>query len=211
MLERISLFSNLSIQEIAELETLGQERSVSKNSIVINEGDETDSLYIVLKGKAHALRSDESGRQFIVNRFGPFDYFGEMSIFDRSARCATVITREKCTLMVLPRKAFLEFAARHHEVYQNLIKALLEKLRRATQQIEELAFLDVYGRLARFLIENQNAEGVIEEKLTQQELADMVGSSRETVNRIFNELVGGGYIEKEKGRIVVKKKLPYSF
>jgi CRP/FNR family cyclic AMP-dependent transcriptional regulator len=211
MLERVSLFSNLSENEIVELETLGQERSVAKNSIVINEGDETDSLYIVLKGRANALRSDESGRQFIVNRFGPFDYFGEMSIFDSNARCATVITREKCTLMVLPRKAFLEFAARHPGIYKNLIKALLEKLRKATQQIEQLAFLDVYGRLARFLIENQNADGVIEEKLTQQELADMVGSSRETVNRIFNELVGGGFIEKEKGRIIVKKKLPYSF
>ena len=211
MLEKVSLFLNLDDHEIAELETLGQERSVAKNSIVINEGDDTDSLYIVLKGRANALRSDESGRQFIVNRFGPYDYFGEMSFFDRNSRCATVITREKCTLMVLPRKAFFEFAARHPEIYKNLIKALLEKLRRATQQIEELAFLDVYGRLARFLIENQNAEGVIDEKLTQQELADMVGSSRETVNRIFNELVGGGFIEKEKGRIVVKKKLPYSF
>jgi CRP/FNR family cyclic AMP-dependent transcriptional regulator len=211
MIERIALFSNLSEKEITELEALGQERTVAKNSIVINEGDDTDCLYIVLKGKAHALRSDESGRQFIVNRFGPFDYFGEMSFFDRNSRCATVITREKCILMVLPRKAFFEFAARHPEIYKNLIKALLDKLRKATQQIEELAFLDVYGRLARFLIENQNAEGVIEEKLTQQELADMVGSSRETVNRIFNDLVGGGFIVKEKGWIVVKKKLPYSF
>jgi CRP/FNR family transcriptional regulator, cyclic AMP receptor protein len=211
MLQKVSLFANLDDHEIAELESLGQERSVAKNSIVINEGDDTDCLYIVLKGKAHALRSDESGRQFIVNRFGLYDYFGEMSFFDRNTRCATVITREKCTLMVLPRNAFFEFAARHPQIYQNLIKALLEKLRKATQQIEELAFLDVYGRLARFLIENQNAEGVIEEKLTQQELADMVGSSRETVNRIFNELVGGGFIVKEKSQIAIKKKLPYSF
>jgi CRP/FNR family cyclic AMP-dependent transcriptional regulator len=211
MLEKVSLFSNLNAQEIAELEAIGQERSVAKNSIVINEGDDTDCLYIVLKGKAHALRSDESGRQFIVNRFGPYDYFGEMSFFDRNSRCATVITREKCVLMILPRKAFFDFAAKHPEIYGNLIRALLEKLRKATQQIEELAFLDVYGRLARFLIENQNLDGVIEEKLTQQELADMVGSSRETVNRIFNELVSGGYITKEKGRMVIKKKLPYSF
>jgi len=211
MLEKVSLFLNLTEREIADLEALGQERSVAKNSIVINEGDDTDCLYIVLKGKAHALRSDESGRQFIVNRFGPYDYFGEMSFFDRNSRCATVITREKCVLMILPRKAFFDFAARHPEIYGNMIRALLEKLRKATQQIEELAFLDVYGRLARFLIENQNADGVIEEKLTQQELADMVGSSRETVNRIFNELVGGGFITKEKGCMVIKKKLPYSF
>jgi CRP/FNR family cyclic AMP-dependent transcriptional regulator len=211
MLERVSLFSNLNERAIAELEALGQERSVAKNSIVINEGDDTDCLYIVVKGKAHALRSDESGRQFIVNRFGLFDYFGEMSFFDRNTRCATVVTREKCTLMILPRKTFFDFAARHPEIYGNLIRALLEKLRKATQQIEELAFVDVYGRLARFLIENQNPDGVIEEKLTQQELADMVGSSRETVNRIFNELVVGGFITKEKGQINIKKKLPYSF
>ena len=211
MLENVSLFSNLGEQDIAQLEAIGQERSVAKNTMVINEGDDTDCLYIVLKGKAHALRSDESGRQLIVNRFGPFDYFGEMSFFDSHARCATVITKSKCTLMILPRKAFTDFAGRHPEIYTNVIQALLEKLRKATQQIEELAFLDVYGRLARVLIENQNADGLIEEKLTQQELADMVGSSRETVNRIFNELVAGGYIFKESGRIKIAKKLPYSF
>jgi CRP/FNR family transcriptional regulator, cyclic AMP receptor protein len=211
MLERVSLFSNLSASDIAELETIGQERVFAKNSIVINEGDDTDCLYIVLRGKAHALRSDESGRQFIVNRFGPNDYFGEMSFFDRSARCATVITKEKSVFMILPRKAFFDFATQHTEIYGNMIRALLDKLRKATQQIEALAFLDVYGRLTRFLVENQNQEGVIEEKLTQQELADMVGSSRETVNRIFNELIGGGFITREKGRIVIRKKLPYSF
>jgi CRP/FNR family cyclic AMP-dependent transcriptional regulator len=211
MLERVPLFSNLNPREIAKLEAIGQERSVPKNSLVINEGDDTESLYVLLKGKAHALRSDESGRQFIINRFSPYDYFGEMSFFDRNARCATVITKEKCLLMILPRNAFFDIAARHPEIYGNVIRALLEKLRKATQQIEELAFLDVYGRLSRFLVENQNADGVIEEKLTQQELADMVGSSRETVCRIFNELVAGGYLTKEKGRTKIQKKLPYRF
>jgi CRP/FNR family transcriptional regulator, cyclic AMP receptor protein len=211
MLEKVSFFSNLSDQEIARLEAICQQRSVPKNTMVINEGDETDCLYIVITGKAHAFRSDESGRQLIVKRFGPFDYFGEMSFFDRHPRCATVITKEKCSLMILPRKAFSDFAGRHPEIYINVIRALLEKLRKATQQIEELAFLDVYGRLVRVLIENQNDEGIIEEKLTQQDLADMVGSSRETVNRIFNELVCGGYITKKKGLIKIEKKLPYRF
>jgi CRP/FNR family cyclic AMP-dependent transcriptional regulator len=211
MLEKVSLFSNLKPSEIADLESIGHERSVPKNSLVINEGDDTDCLYIVLKGKAHALRSDESGRQFIINRFGPYDYFGEMSFFDRNARCATVITKVKSVLMILPRHPFFEFATKHPEIYQNVISALLDKLRKATQQIEELAFLDVYGRLSRFLIENQNDDGVIEEKLTQQDLADMVGSSRETVCRIFNELVVGGYLSKDKGRMKIQKKLPYEF
>jgi CRP/FNR family cyclic AMP-dependent transcriptional regulator len=134
-----------------------------------------------------------------------------MSFFDRNTRCATVITKVKSKLMVLPRKGFFDFAAKHPEIYSNVIRALLKKLRKATRQIEQLAFLDVYGRLARVLIEHQNDDGVIEERLTQQELADMVGSSRETVNRIFNELVTGGYLTKERGRIKIQKKLPYSF
>jgi CRP/FNR family cyclic AMP-dependent transcriptional regulator len=211
VLERVALFSNLDKREITKLEAIGQKRSVPKNTMVISEGDDTDSLYIVIKGKAHALRSDESGRQLIVNSFGPYDYFGEMSFFDRNVRCATVIAKEKCTLLILPRRGFFDFAAKHPQIYGNVIRALLEKLRKATQQIEEMAFLDVYGRLARLLIEKQNADGVIEERLTQQEFADMVGSSRETVNRIFNELVSGGYLHKAHGRIKLLKKLPYSF
>ncbi|GAB6906178.1 conserved hypothetical protein [Desulfosarcina cetonica] len=211
MLEKVALFSNLQTDAIARLETFCQERKVPKNTLVITAGDETDCLYVLLKGKAHALRSDESGRQFVVNRFQPYDYFGEMSLLDRNARCATVITKTPCILIVLTRKAFFDFADAHPMLYRNVIDTLLDKLRKATQQIEALAFLDVYGRLSRFLTDNQNADGVIEEKLTQQELADMVGASRETVCRIYNELVTGGYIAKEKGRMRVIKTLPFNF
>ncbi|MFZ1986968.1 MAG: Crp/Fnr family transcriptional regulator [Desulfatitalea sp.] len=211
MLEQVALFASLSSGAIGELEALARRRSFAKNSVVINEGDESDSLYVLLSGKAVALRGDDSGRQLVVNRFGPFDYFGEMSFFDRGARCATVMTKERCEVMIIARNDFLAFVALHGDILWKVINALLAKLRKATEQIESLAFLDVYGRLARILIEHQDAQGVIREKFTQQELADMVGSSRETVSRIFNELVGGGFIRKEKGRIVLLKKLPYKF
>ncbi len=211
MLEQVPLFADIDRRDILELEALCLERQVPKNTLVISEGDQTDCLYVLLKGKAQALRTDESGRQFVVNRFDPFDYFGEMSLFDRDARCATVITKTRCTMMVLPRKAFFDFAAKHPGIYRNMIKTLLGKLRKATDQIGELAFLDVYGRLVRFLIENQNTDGLIQEKLTQQDLADIVGSSRETVCRIYNELVAGGYLTKQKGFLKIRKKLPYSF
>lgn len=211
MLERIALFSNLTHQSIQELESISRRRTFAKGAVVITEGDGSDSLYVVISGKAVALRSDASGRQLVVNRFGPWDYFGEMSFFDRSARCATVMTKERCEVLMIARGDFLGFAEQHKEILWNVINALLAKLRKATEQIESLAFLDVYGRLARFLIENQDQDGVIAEKFTQQELADLVGSSRETVSRIFNELVAGGYIRKEKGRIVIQNKLPYKF
>ena len=211
MLESVSLFSSLDDSQLAELEAICNTRSIPRNSIVINEGDETDSLYIVKKGKAYAVKIDKTGRQFVINRFGRFDYFGEMSFFDGDVRCATVVTREPCELMILPRRAFLQFAANHHEILWNVTKALLAKLRAATEQIDALAFMDVYSRLARFLAEHKGPDNFVTEKFTQQELADSVGASRETVNRIFNELTTGGYIAKEGGRIIILKKLPYKF
>jgi CRP/FNR family cyclic AMP-dependent transcriptional regulator len=211
MIEQVAIFSNMTPQAVAEIESIARRRSFAKGAVVINEGDVSDCLYILVSGKAVALRSDASGRQLVVNRFGPWDYFGEMSFFDRSARCATVMTKERCEVMMIARSDFLGFVDQHKEILWNVINALLAKIRKATEQIESRAFLDVYGRLARFLIENQDANGVIKEKFTQQELADMVGSSRETISRIFNELVEGGYIRKEQGRILIQNKLPYHF
>ncbi len=211
MLERVSLFSSLDDSQLSELEAICKTRSIPRNSIVINEGDETDSLYIVKSGKAYAVRIDKNGRQFVINRFGQFDYFGEMSFFDGDVRCATVVTRKPCELIILPRSAFLRFAEKHPEILWNVTKALLAKLRTATEQIDALAFMDVYSRLARFLTEHQGPDNILTEKFTQQELADSVGSSRETVNRIFNELITGGYISKQDGRIAIRKKLPYNF
>jgi CRP/FNR family cyclic AMP-dependent transcriptional regulator len=211
VLNRVSLFSSLNDRQIGELEAICATKTIPRNAIVINEGDRTDCLYILLSGKAYAVRIDESGRQFVVNRFGPFDYFGEMSFFDGNARCATVMTKERCHLMILPRHAFLQLAAKHPEILWNVNKALLNKLRIATEQIDALAFMDVYSRLARFLTEHQDDNHLITEKFTQQELADIVGSSRETVNRIFNELIAGQYLSREGRQIRIKKKLPYKF
>ena len=211
MLKRVSLFSSLNDRQIAELEAICATQTLPRNAIVINEGDRTDNLYILISGKAYAMRIDESGRQFIINRFGPFDYFGEMSFFDGNARCATVMTKERCRFMTLPRQAFLKLAAKYPEILWNVNKALLDKLRIATEQIDALAFRDVYSRLARFLSEHQDENHLITETFTQQELADIVGATRETVNRIFNELAAGGYLSKEGRRIRLNKKLPYKF
>jgi CRP/FNR family cyclic AMP-dependent transcriptional regulator len=211
VLKRVSLFSSLNDRQIAELEAICVTKTVPRNTIVINEGDQTDCLYILISGRAYAVRIDESGKQFVINRFGPNDYFGEMSFFDGNARCATVMTKDQCRLMTLPRRAFLKLAAKHPEILWNVNKALLDKLRIATQQIDALAFMDVYSRLARFLSEHQDENHLITEKFTQQELADSVGSSRETVNRIFNELIAGGYLSKEGRQIRINKKLPYKF
>jgi len=211
LLKQVPLFSGLDDQQIGELEAICHERAIPKSSIVFSEGDESDCLYVIRRGKAYALRIDETGRQFVINRFGPLDCFGEMGFFDGNARCATVMTKERCDLLILPRPAFMGLASRNPEILWGLNRFLLNKLRVATEQIDALVFTDVYSRLARFLMEHQDEDHVINEKFTQQELADSVGASRETVNRIVNDLMAGEYIAKEGSRIKIQKKLPYKY
>ncbi|MCG8549600.1 MAG: Crp/Fnr family transcriptional regulator [Desulfobacterales bacterium] len=210
-LKQIPLFSGLTESEIQKIEAVSFEKSFLKDTVIINEGDETNSLYIILKGRADALSMDQSGRQIILNVFRPGDYFGEMSFIDAEPRSAAVITKEKSKFIVIKREAFQKIIAENPELMLNMMKGLVWKIRVATKQIEDLAFKDVYGRIARLLTELKNEEDVVTEKLTNTEIAFRVGASREMVSRIISELKNGGYIEKNRGMIQLKSPLPYQF
>jgi CRP/FNR family cyclic AMP-dependent transcriptional regulator len=211
MLERVPMLSNIGRRSCEALEAISQRRQYRKNTVIITEGDETDSLYILLSGRVNAVRSDNSGRQLVISRFQPYDCFGEMSFLDGDPRSATIVTKTPCEVMVIPRNRFLALASDRPEMTWSIILYLLKKLRQATQQIDNLAFLDVYGRLVHFLIENQDENGVISERLTHQNIAEIIGTSRETISRILGELKEGDFISKQNGRIVVQKKLPFKF
>ena len=211
MLERVPMFANIGPEACEALEAIGQRRRYRKHSVIISEGDETDNLYVLLSGRANAVRSDNSGRQLVVNRFRPYDCFGEMSFLDGHPRSATIITAVSCEVLVIPRRHFFTLVSDQPEIAWGIISFLLSKLRQATQQITDMAFLDVYGRLAQFLTENQNENGIIPEKLTHQDVADLIGTSRETVTRIVSQLKEGGFIAQRSGQFVLRKKLPYKF
>lgn len=211
ILKQIPLFSGLTDNEIRKIESVSCEKSFLKDTVIINEGDETNSLYIILKGRANALSMDQSGRQIILNVFRPGDYFGEMSFIDAEPRSAAVITKEKSKFVVIKREAFQKIITENPELMLNMMKGLVWKIRVATKQIEDLAFKDVYGRIARLLTELKNKEGVVTEKLTNTEIAFRVGASREMVSRIISELKNGGYIHKNRGLIQIKRSLPYQF
>ncbi|WP_320042548.1 Crp/Fnr family transcriptional regulator [uncultured Desulfobacter sp.] len=210
-LKQIPLFSGLTESEIQKIESVSCEKIFLKDTVIINEGDETNSLYIILKGRANALSMDPGGRQIILNVFRPGDYFGEMSFIDAKPRSAAVITKEKSKFVVIKREAFLQIVSENPELMLNMMKGLVGKIRVATRQIEDLAFKDVYGRIARLLTELKNGDGVVTEKLTNTEIAFRVGASREMVSRIVSELKNGGYIDKNRGVIQLKKSLPYQF
>ena len=214
MLRKIPLFSTLDDNEMNYLKNVAVKRSFPKNTILFSRGDESDALYLLYKGSAKAIINDETGKEIVLSTIGPGEYFGEISFLDGEARSATVMTREPVQVLIVYKNDFKKILFSNPDIVFRLLKELLKKLRRSTEQIESLAFMDVYKRIANLLLQlakPQNAKWVIEEKLTHQEISNRVGSSREMVSRIMKQLQTGGYISIDKKKIIIHKKLPVSF
>ena len=214
MSHSIKLFKGLQEEEIQRIFDISIKKNYPKNTILIDEGDQTDSLYIILKGQVKVSINDEEGKEVILAILGEGEYFGEMSLLDKKPRSARVTTREQTELLVVPGTEFENYLTTHDDIISNVLKGLLNRLREADKKIESLALKDVYGRVALLL--NQLAKEVdgvkvIEERLTHQEIANMVGSSREMVSRILKELSVGEFITVEKKQITINKKLPISW
>ena len=185
-------------------------RNYRTGAIILTEGDPSDSLYVILAGRVKVYLSDGAGHEVVLAVHGPGTYVGEMA-FDDAPRSASVMTLEPCTLSVLTGKQFKEFVTAKPEAAVHLIRNLIHRARVASESIRNLALLDVYGRVARLLLDlAQEKEGhlVIDQPYTQQELAQRVGCSREMVSRIFKDLVAGGYIKLDGRRISIEQPLP---
>ena len=188
----------------------GVTRTFPRNTVLINEGDVGDSLYIVVSGRVKIFASNEAGREFVIDFFGPGEYVGEMSL-DGARRSASVMTVEPTTCVVVNRAHFREFILAHPDFAMHLIERLIHRVRVTTGNLKSLALSDVYGRLVRLLNALAQADGgrqVVPEKLTQQEIADRVGASRDMIGKLMKDLVAGGYLAVEDRTITILKKLP---
>ena len=188
----------------------GSARTFAANAILINEGDTTDSLYIVLSGRVKVYASSDDGREVVLTEYGPGEYFGELSI-DGARRSASIKALEPCSCRVVQGSELRQFLAEHPDFAMHLTHKLIGMVRRLTEQVRSLALQDVYGRMVRVLTELSEPVGderVVRQKLTQQDIADRIGSSREMVNRVMKELTTGGYIGQRDGRLVIRRKLP---
>ncbi|MBC7943887.1 MAG: Crp/Fnr family transcriptional regulator [Burkholderiales bacterium] len=200
----------LTETQLRALAAHGVARTFRQNSVVINEGDETDSLYIILSGKVKVYLADESGKEIVLNTEGPGSYFGEM-VLDGGPRSASVMTLEKSTFSVVGKSEFRKFLSENPEVAIHIIENLIARTRALTENVRSLALLDVYGRVAKLLLElAREVDGklVIADKLTQQDIANRVGASREMISRILKDLATGGYIKIADKKIVINKKPP---
>ncbi|MBR9909717.1 MAG: Crp/Fnr family transcriptional regulator [Gammaproteobacteria bacterium] len=210
-LARLPLFSDLSAQQLRELEQHTLLRSYPKNTIVITEGDNSDSLYIIVSGRMRVYCSDDEGREITLNDLSSGDYFGELALLDNQQRSASVITTEACRLLQLNKASLLEAFRQTPDIAYHLLVNLTQRVRALTSNVKNLALMDVYGRVAKTLLELSEKEGetlATTIPLTQQDIANRVGASREMVSRIMKDLVTGGYITVEKKKIVINDHLP---
>lgn len=199
----------LASDEVEELTRKAQVRKLPRQALVVSEGDRTDSLYIILSGKVKVFLADET-RQLTLRTLGPGDYFGEM-VLDEGPRSASVITLEPSTFAVVSREAFEAFISSRPDFTIRLIKKLIHLTRALTSNVRSLALLDVYGRVARLLLElavERDGKRVIPEKLTQREIANRVGASREMIGLILRDLSVGGYISVSGKEITINREPP---
>lgn len=206
MLENISLFSALSKRD---LDVIGQHtvtKTFPPNTVVLLEGEKSDSLYMILEGKVKVYASEDGGNEVILNMQGRGDFFGEMTLLDDAPRSASVMTMEPTRMSVMSKAAFRDCLAAHPEVAFNLIRMLTQRVRVLTENVKSLALLDVYGRVARTLLNLAAPVGnklVVQQKLTHQEIANMVGASREMVSRILKDLAENGSIKIDRKYITI--------
>ena len=207
LLRNVPLFSVLSERQLVLLASAVIRRSFPRGATVMAAGDATDSLYVVISGRLKVMISDDEGREVILTMLGPGEYFGEMGVIDDSPRSASVVTLESCELLVLARRDFKNCLSENAEMAMTVMRGLVKRLRDADRKIGTLALMDVYGRVARLLLEmSETVDGqqVVVRKMAKQDIAKMIGASREMVSRVMKDLQVGGYIDVRGNSIYLR-------
>jgi CRP/FNR family cyclic AMP-dependent transcriptional regulator len=206
VLRNVPLFSGLEESELERLARVAGRRRVGRGEQVVRAGETADAFLIMLTGRAKVTNFDEEGREVILAWLGPGEFFGEMGLIDDSPRSASVIAVENCELMVLGKQEFQRCMQDNFQVAQKLMQILVRRLREADRHIESLALLDVYGRVARLLLDLSEEEGgrrVVRQKISKQDMARMIGASREMVSKVMRDLELGGYIVPQGDLIII--------
>jgi CRP/FNR family cyclic AMP-dependent transcriptional regulator len=210
ILRTVPLFSSLSDDQLRILQPCLQQRSYPRNSFILRAGEETDALYIILSGRAKVLIPDEQGREVILATMGPNEYFGEMGLLDEQPRSASVETLEACQMLRFSKSGFIACLKDNFDLAMIIIGNLIARLRAADRKIESLALIDVYGRVARLLLDQaEEIDGmwIVRSAPPKQEIARMIGASREMVSRVVKDLQLRGYIRAEKRKIYLLDKI----
>lgn len=210
LLRNVPLFSVLPETQLALLTGLVGRRSYPRGASIISAGDTTDSLFVVISGRLKVMMSDDEGREVILAMLGPNEFFGEMGLLDDSPRSASVVALEACELLTLSKRDFKNCLRENFDLSMTVMRGLVKRLREADKKIGSLALMDVYGRVARLLLEmadDVDGQKVVTRKLAKQDIAKMIGASREMVSRVMKDLQTSGYIEVRGSSIYLREEI----
>jgi CRP/FNR family transcriptional regulator, cyclic AMP receptor protein len=209
-LKSVPLFATLPDAQLSALTAFATVKRYPRNTIVLRIGAKASGLYVILSGRAKVLIPDDTGREVILSHLNAPDFFGEMGLFDDRRCLASVKTLEPSEVLHISRADFMRCLSENVELGMRLTRAVVKRLREADRQIESLALMDVYGRVARVLMdlaEQVDGKTVIVKPPPKQEIASMIGATREMVYRVMKGLQASGHILIEKRRIVLLDKL----
>lgn len=210
ILRQAPLFRELDDEAFEALSSSMGEVALERGSVLFHEGDSGDQLYVVIDGKVKMGRHGASGRENLLAVLGPGQMFGELSVFDPGPRSATATAVTRCTLRMLEHADLTPWLAGRPEVAKGLLGQLAGRLRRANDVVSDLVFSDVPGRVAKALLDLASRFGertdhglVVHHELTQEELAQLVGASRETVNKALADFAARGWMRLEPRSVTI--------
>ena len=204
MLKSLPLFSLLTDDQFATLMGSVQRRAYLPHSLILRAGESTDGLYVVLSGRVTVLIDDGEAREFVVSVLGPNDFFGEIGLLDEGPSSVSVESQEACELMYIPRRRLVECLQNNAALAMLMLRTTLARLQEAHRKIEGLALMTVYGRVARVLLETgheANGEWLVD--FGTEQIAAMVGASREMVSRVLKDMTENGAVRRHKRKLVV--------
>ena len=212
LIRRVPLFSMLTSSQAESVAQDVVKSRFKRGEAIIEQGKKSDFLAIILTGRARVFTTDDRGREVILATMQPGDYIGEMSLIDNEPHSATVRAEVQTDVLVLGRLEFARCLPESTSMAYAVLKGLVRRLRHADGKIESLALMDVYGRVAKCLMEFAVADSfgtaVIRDKVSRQDLAKMVGASREMVSRVMKDLEDRGFIEtRSDGSMIVNERL----
>ena len=210
LLRNVDIFSGLSPELTEQLVRSLNSISLKKNTLIFGKDSDGDGLYIIRSGQVKVVLQNEEGKEIILATFQPGDFFGEMSLLDGRPRSANVFTTQNTQLLVLSRQSLFQHIEQYPTTGLKILMEMSSRLRRADEVIGNLVMLDAYGRVARVLIDLSEQQGevteegiLIKDRPTQQDMASMIGTTRETVSRILSDFQKRGLLSTEGKTIVL--------
>ena len=211
VLKEVPLFAGFSPNELADLASFVRPRRYPRGSIIFHQGDPGTTLYLIETGEVKLTVTAQSGKEVTLALLGPGAFFGELSLLDGGPRSANAVARVDCTLGVLDREHLLRVLVEHPPANASLLSVVTRRLRRTTAQVHDALFLDIAARLAKVLLQftetkSQSPDGLLSSpKLTQEELAELVGGTRESINKCLGIFTRQGLVRCHRGMVTVLK------